>query len=329
MSKTAVEVAIIGLNHMTGSIGLALRKQNDSPNASLEFTVSGQDGDKDVMIAAKHFGAVDNTISNTQAVVRNAHIVIVDLPESLMKPVYEYFSPGLKGGAVVLDMSVNKTLAQQLADEYFPDNTHLIGIRPIVSNAYLYSSERGMTACREDLFRAGDMIISPSPKAPPEAIKLATDLAEILGMEHRFVAPEEYEGIANFTERLPLFLAYALFASADGSHSRVDLMRMINQDMGVLFNPLKQIEAADLVAAFMNNPQDTNQRLGALINVLQALQEMLDSDDEKAKETAIRETLKQFYTWEGQRDTGNWDDIPKNIDANPRSRFFGGLFGRN
>jgi prephenate dehydrogenase len=334
MAKTQVVLTLIGLNRFSASLGLALRASNQDPESQLEFKIIGQDGDKAALAAAKKLGAVDEIESNAKSAVRYAHIVMVSLPAGLIEPLYEYFSSALKDGTVVLDMSLGKVSAIRLAETHFPHlpdgkpKAYLVGIQPLVKQDYLYATEGGVETARADLFTGGEMIIAPSSTCPPEAIKLAVDLASIIKMRHHFMEPGEYEALAHFTESLPLLLSLAFFAAIKDSK---DLGRLANIGLGPLLNPLRQAQAEDILATWREQPALHQQHIDWLIALLGALREDIGqaAEGETAKRD-LQNLLLAFGQWEARRASGDWEartqvEVPRGLLA---SLFGMGNLGR-
>ncbi len=305
----SITVALIGLNRLTASLGLALREYSQQPKADFVFTLRGQDGERAALTTAENMGALDDSIGNARTVVEDAHIVIVALPPGVIEDVYEYFAPKLKPGAVVLDLSTFKQPIVELAARVFPTDeagqpsAHLVGIQPLVHNDFLFDTRMDVSAADAQLFLGSEMIIAPDVRATQEAVKLASDLAKILNMNPRYLMPSEYDAVADFTERLPALLGLTLFASMHTAPGRVDLMRAVNPNLAVMLHALRGAEPADIERMWTFQPQNTRQRLDELIAMLSHLREVLH-DDPRAD---IDATLKAFRNWQTRRLKRDWD----------------------
>ena len=119
-----VNVAIVGLNRISASLGLALRGINDRDNMDVIFTVVGRDEDNDTMKTAQKMGAIDNFNRSLKAVVEDADIVLLDVPMGDQEDVFEELGKGLKPGAVVVDLSPMKQPGVALAKKYFPKDVN-------------------------------------------------------------------------------------------------------------------------------------------------------------------------------------------------------------
>lgn len=308
---------------------MALRAHSQQPKTELSFLVRGQDGNRTAMNAARELRALDETVGNARDVVKDAHIVITSLPPGVIHDVYEYFAPNLKPGAVVLDMSVFKQAIVDLARSVFVTGedgkpvAHLVGIQPLVHNDYLFEPRMDVDAADVHLFTGSDMLIVPDVRASQDAVKLATDLAEILQMQPRYLTTDEYDSVADFTERLPLLLGFALFASMHTAPGRLDLMRAVNPNLALMMHALRDAEGSDLHRMWRYQPENTHQRLDELIAMLSHLRDTLTAEDDDAAREDIDATLKAFRNWQTRRAQRDWDTYQ---DDKPKATQFG-LFG--
>lgn len=332
MSKTQVNVAIIGLDRYSASIGLALKDHMEQRDSRLQFKIVGQDANKQNRTTAQNFRAIDASEGNARSAVRDAHVVFVSLPAALIPDLYEYFGPALKPGTVVLDMSLNKTKIIELGAKYFPRNSegglqsYVIGIHPLVNNTFLFDTRQQVEAADANQFRGGDMLIAPDPTCPESAVKLAADMAEILGMHPRFTTPEECDALIEFTEQMPILLSLTLFAALMGSDGRYDLERVVNPTFAALLHPLRQMEPSDVFALWKQNPVGAQIRIDELIDLLTRLRDLLGRDDLQETEAFIRQTRAQFDQWLGQRATGRWE-TDKVLELPKTGGFFSNFLG--
>jgi prephenate dehydrogenase len=311
MAKTTIHLTIVGLNRLTASLALALRQYSQGPNSAFDFQITGQDGDKKALEAARHFEVVHEIQSNAQSAIRYADIVITCLPAGVMEGVYEFIGPALKAGTVVLDMSFGKRSALALAQQYFPrhpDGTfkaYLVGIQPLVATPYLFDTRLGVEAADAKLFYQSEMVVAATADVPQEAIKLASDLAAILKMQVHFMEAAEYEAMAKITENLPALLSLALFSSLQDSSGKRDLQRLINPSFALMLHSLRNTEPEDLLRSWTDDPQATKTHLNGLIALLEALRDRLD-DDPKEVKSYLKESLGGFDRWLKRRESGKW-----------------------
>jgi prephenate dehydrogenase len=313
MSKPTVNLALIGLNQITGSLGLALREFSQQPKAHLHFTVTGYDESKEVLKQAKQMGAVDETNNKLKALVQEAQIIVVGVAPGKLENTYREFGLSLRPGAVVLDLSPYKRQCIDLAKKYFIRNeerkprAYVVGIYPLVNNKYLYDPRAGLEAATAGLFTKSEMVIAPDAACPAEAVKLASDLAGILQMDARFLDPEECDGILELTETLPKLIGVLMFSALQGSSGRRDLERTVNPAYANLLHGLRELSAEDLTMIWSANLPQTLGRLDTLIGALQNLRQTLAQTDEKTAHTLAKEMVDGLEDWENRRLNRTWD----------------------
>ena len=333
MSKSVIKIAIIGLNRMSASLGLALRAHGQQPDAKVQFEITGQDADSNTMKHAVTIGAIDSTNSNARSAANDADMVIMSLPVGVRDDVFEYLAAKLKPGAVVLDLSTTKMPVIAQAEKCLPRDAdgklqaYLVGVQPIVNNEHLFAVNSGLDAASAGMFAGGEMIVAPDAGVPTEAVKLASDLAEILLMTPRFMGPDEYDAIAGFTEDLPALLGMALLATMKASQGVDDLERSVNPALAVLFAGMQDMMAQDLLVQWTHNRDYTHQRLDEVIAILRRLQDFLADDDSAEAEKFFRDVTFQFQDWTARRRSGRWESRSTDLSQVGSSSMFSNLFG--
>lgn len=328
-----IQTGIIGLNRRTASLGLALRAYGNKPDADMRFDITGQDGDKNAMKKALEMGALDQSGNDTRKIAAESNLIILDLPASLHAEVVAHFAPRLKAGCVVLDLSSQKKPVIALAEETFPKNAegkaqaYLVGVQPLVGQTAVFDARDDVSLAQADLFQNAEMIIAPDVHCPEEAVKLASDLTMLLGMRTRFLLPEEYDALADFTEGLPLLLSFALFASMVHADGRADLLRTVNPAFASLLQNLIGANSADMLALWRGNPQSTQARIDDLIRVLSDLRELVSASYDDELKDYVQETLTAFQDWDIRRTMGKWAEDEDSIKAPTLGGSLGGLFG--
>ncbi|HSQ40138.1 MAG TPA: prephenate dehydrogenase/arogenate dehydrogenase family protein, partial [Anaerolineales bacterium] len=126
-----IQVTIIGLGQMGGSIGLALAAHKE------KIQRVGHDKDADAARAAQKAGAVDTVQFNLPASVEQADIVILSLPLNEVRDTLNFIRADLKEGAVVLDISPSRRQAEAWARETLPSGRYYLGLIPAINPARL------------------------------------------------------------------------------------------------------------------------------------------------------------------------------------------------
>ncbi|HEX9027550.1 MAG TPA: prephenate dehydrogenase/arogenate dehydrogenase family protein, partial [Anaerolineales bacterium] len=200
----AVNMTIIGLGQIGTSIGLALASQGELVKRV------GHDKDPHLMKQAEKLGAVDKSVSNLPASVRDADLVILSLPVDQVRETMAIIAPDLRDSAVVMDTAPVKEVVAAWAKELLPPGRFYVGLTPVLNPAYLQEHESGQEAAHADLFKGGLMAIVVPPSTASEAIKLAADLARLLGCAPLFADPLEVDSLMAATHILPQLMSAAL-----------------------------------------------------------------------------------------------------------------------
>lgn len=308
-----VKVAILGLNRTTGSLGLALRGFSSRPNAEVIFTVVGNDEDREVMKTAHRMGVIDNFHTSIQKALEGADIVLFDEPLSQQADMFQKMIPGLKAGAVVVDLSPLKAPGVELARQHFPrdadgdPSAYLVGATPILGFDSVYQSDHSIEAADEMLFHGSDMLIAPDAKVPADAVKVVNDIADFLHMSPRFSDPAEHDAIMAMAEGMPTLLSLVFVQMLSQSPSKLDLWRASNAAFASVVQPLHHVSADDLHAFVMNSKDDLVQQLEQLGEAIEYLRELLADPDPDITKSTVKQIHDSFVEWEVRREQRHWD----------------------
>ena len=266
-----VTVAIIGLDRLGTSFGLALKRYQSQPKAQHSFTIIGSDPTAFPMKTAQKMGAIDNFNRAVLKAMDGADLIILNVPYGSLEDTYAVIGPELKSGAVVLDTSLLKQPAIDLAQRYFPARAdgqplaYLIGTTPIINVQALYGGDLSVEGARADLFDKSDVLLTPDMKTPSEAIQLAEDIVRLIGGQPRFMDPAEHDGLIAATEELPALLGAALFYMLEQSEGWADIQRMVNPTLALAIQSLRTREREDAQALFSYNRPNLIRHLDSLI----------------------------------------------------------------
>lgn len=314
-----VHVAIIGLDRLGASIGLALKRYQNRPRAEHTFTIIGSDPKATPMKDAEKMGAVDNFNRAPLKAADNADLIFVNVPYGDVEDLYTRLGPALKPGAVVLDLSLLKQPVIDLAAKHFRTNeqgspvAYLVGVTPVINASGLYSGDLSAEAARADLFDEAEFLIAPDIKCPAEAIALAEDVIRLLGGKPRFMDPVEHDGLIAATEGLPALLGAALFYMLSRSEGWRELRRMVNPALALAMQNLRYQSRQDLFALFTQNRENIQRHLESLIGTLDQVRDALadpGEDGEFLKLDALLSMVQsEWQKWDVKRHSGQWEDV--------------------
>ncbi len=327
-----VNVTLIGLNRLNASFGLAMRKLAQVPNARHQFAVTGSDENRATLDKAKELGAIDQAIRNMDMAVENADLVFISMPFAVMRDVLKAISPVLKRGAVVVDLSLLKLPAIEWADQYFRKSADgqpeafLVGVTPVINPAYLSDPRTDIEAAQADLFDQGTLVLAPSPMCPPDAVRLVTDLAGLMGLKVHFMDPAEHDGLIASMEGLPLLLQVALFRTLSTSPGWGDLKRLSNPAFVLATYRLETDDAEDFGLSIEQNRANNVRVLESLVQTLNEMIGVLKTGDQLTIAELFSDSASKYAKWQNDRGRNKWGDEGE-LPRPEVPRIFGGLPG--
>jgi prephenate dehydrogenase len=149
----------------------------------------------------------------------------------------------------------------------------------------------------------------PDPKCPSEAIDLAEDIIRIIGGQPRFMDAAEHDGLISASEELPMLAGSALFYTLTHSEGWMELRRMINPTLALMFQSLRYQTPQDLLSLYSQNRANMARNIEALMDTLSQVQQALESEDDEALETFISQVQKAWDKWDVKRHSGQWDEV--------------------
>ncbi len=319
----SIQIAIVGLGRLGGSLGMALTAQT-----GLQLT--GFDRDAEAARAAQSRGALHRVEWNLINAVEGADLVLIALPLAEQRDILTAVAPNLREGCVIV--SVAPLLGPPLAwaAELLPAERFFVASHPILNPAQLHTGETGLDAARADLFARGLWALAPAPGCAPEALKLVGDLALLLGASPYFVDPAEHDGLMGGVDALPVLLAYALMQAATASPGWGEMRKLTDRGFATATTPLADAEHAPLLL----NRDSALRYLDAALAILQSLREQIAADHGAALDEALAEAAARRARWLADRERGDWEKLEKPPLEMPtpgeamRRILFGGLLQR-
>ncbi len=295
-----IQIALIGLGRLGGSIGMALGAQNG-------LQIAGFDRDPDAMRVAQSRGAVHRTEWNLINAVEDADLVLLAPPLAEQRNLLAAFAPSLRDGGVVASVAPLLGPPIAWATELVPAGRFFAAAHPILNPAQLYSGDDGLNAARADLFARGLWAIAPAPACAPEALKLVGDLAMLLGASPYFIDPAEHDGLMGGVDALPALLALALMQAATASPGWGEMRKLADRGFATTTSPLADAERAPLTL----NRESALRYLDAAMAVLQSLREKIAAGREAALDELLAEAASLRARWLADRQRGDWDQLEK------------------
>lgn len=317
-----VQLTIIGLGQIGASVGMALAKHSD------KITRFGHDREPNIARQAHARGAVDKIFFNLPASVENSRFILLALPFDQVHETLKVIAPDLREGTVVMDTSPLKSKVAAWAKECLPPNCYYVGLTPAINPLYLNEEKDGVEAAHADLFSEGLMGIAAPQGTAGEAVKLATDLATLLGAKPYFFDLTESDGMMSALHVLPQLSAAALMNMLKDRPGWIDARKIAG---GVFAKATLPVvcgdEEAALVETALQDPEKIIPVLDELIASLEAIKANISAQERGKLAEWVQGSREGRAKWWHERLSGDWLAVDNKIVAVPKVGLGRRLFG--
>lgn len=322
----SIQIAIIGLGQIGTSFGLALAAHTD------QVTRVGHDRQTPIARQAEKLGAIDRVDTNLPNSVRAADLILLCLPLDQIAETLQFIAMDLKEGAVVMDTAPLKEVVAGWARDTLPAGRHYVGLSPIINPSYLDDSSSGQQSAHADLFENGLIAISSPPHTDSNAIKLASDLARMVGSSPLFADQAEIDGLMASTLLLPQILAAALLNGTVDQPGWREGWKFAGRAYAGASSPVTQsVGSKSMAASILSNRENVMRVLDNIVTELQQMQGLLFEQDEDGLEEYLARAYRHGKKWHAERLAGDWENeqsmpiekrgiLSQLIGANPRPR---------
>ncbi len=315
-----VNITIVGLGQIGGSIGLALADQKQL------LTRRGHDIKVEVSKEAMKAGAIDHMDINLPAAVEEADLIILALPFDQIHETLKIIADCLKDGAVVMDTGPAKQPVMTWVKDLLPEGRHYVGLTPVLNPDYLYEHETGFASAKADLFHNSVVGIVASPGTPSEAIKLGVDLVKLLGAEPFFTDPMEIDGLMATTHALPQLLAAFLVNTTYGKPGWKDARKLAGRSFAHA-TIAAQMDSPQALALYAKlNQENIIRIIDTLIFGLDEIKQRITDEDESSLATLFEKARQGQEHWHKERQAFHWAD--ENMTSDAKAPTTGEIFGR-
>lgn len=225
-----MQATIIGLNQIGTSIGMCLRVNHRS-----QYHVVGYESDSKLHGQAENSGGVDKAEWNLDVAVREADIVVVNVPVNAAYGVLENISPYLKEGATVTDTCDTKRSILHWADQLLPDHASFVGGNPLVK-----TNASGTGDPSPHLFAQSPYAIVPSPTSAPASVGAVQSLCQDLGARPLFMDPAEHDSFTAAMVGIPALASAAAINSVAASPSWHEISKFIGSEFVSISEPMSR-----------------------------------------------------------------------------------------
>ncbi len=311
----ATRIAVLGLGKTGISVGLALE------DAKKSVIRVGFDEDKELKNLAKKKKAFDDYPTNIKEAIKQADIVVLDIPVNKLRTVFTAITSDLKPNSIVVNMSPLVKTSNKWAEELLPANVYFISAIPAYNYESIEDVNKDPANARAELFSKSMMFIAGDAKLRKEIIDVAVDFAVLLGATPYFTDLDEVEGLIANVILLPELAAAALADSTMLQPGWDDNQRLAGNIYHLALKPLELVnETEDYGISIFQNKQNILPILEKFISAMQQIQQMIVNDDHEGLTDLLRDILLTRQEWLNKRKQGKWNQflassIPLKQDA--------------
>jgi len=299
----AFQMAIVGLNKVGGSIGLALGAFPD------QLTCVGYDEDPRIARAAAKQGAITKSFLTLHQCVRESRVIILACPLDDICENLELITEHAPKGSVVIDTSSNKTQVAAWAKTMLREDIYFTGWTLALNPEHLHGPELGLDAARADLFADSLIGINDPPGTPEAVLTLNIDLVSLLGAKPYLVDSIEADGLIAMGHQLPRLTALALLLATVDSSGWYEARKLAGPDYAQATLPILNIgEREDLGLSMRLNKGNLLRLIDDLSTALGRIRHYLENEDDQALLDEMDHAINQRLLWLEQRKKQIWDE---------------------
>lgn len=206
---------VIGLGLIGGSFAAALKK---SESCRL---IIGMDQNPASVAQAQAMGLIDQGLENLAEAVAQVDVVMLSVPMLAMKALLEQLAGLDLAGRIVTDVgSCKGSLVNAAAAVFGQVPPWLVPGHPIAG-----SEKSGVSAARDDLFIAHNVLLTPLPQTDRQALAQVTSLWQACGARVSCMAVDYHDQVLALTSHLPHYLAFSLVDTLAGEPENQAIFR--------------------------------------------------------------------------------------------------------
>ncbi|MEM7802883.1 MAG: prephenate dehydrogenase/arogenate dehydrogenase family protein [Chloroflexota bacterium] len=316
-------ISIIGLNLLSASAGLAIKKKLPS------LTIIGcdPDGDKSLLDEAKALGAIDQDVPVVRNAIRRGDIIILaNQPHKTIEILAQY-GADVKEHAVITDFGPLKKPIQAAADKFLRKGFY-VGSMPIVNvDQAMQISNHRLNGATDALFQNSLFCLMPSSKVEQGAVDTISGIGSVFGCKPFFVDPDEFDVYAQALETLPNLLTLALFKSLRAQTGWGDLERLASLSFLQMVKPGADDHfGIGLGEQVVQNKTSTIHWINVMMTHLGEIKSWIEEADDNTLKQLFDESARDQAVWINRRRENDWSETSGTDEASSLS-FNNLLFG--
>ena len=197
-----LNVSIIGLGQIGGSLGLALK----SKSLKGRYHVTGIERKKNTLDIALKIRAIDNASLSLKS-ARNADIVIVCTYVDTIVPIYKELVKIVKQNAIITDTGSVKYQIEKEIIAFAKNSNHVsfIGSHPIAGK-----EKNGILSANAKMFKGAKVVITTLSEKLERKEALVARMWKDIGADVVAMAAEKHDEFVALTSHIPHVIAFLL-----------------------------------------------------------------------------------------------------------------------
>lgn len=192
-----MNIGIIGLGLIGGSIGLGLQKSNFGDK------IIGTDSNQENASHAVKLGIVDEIIS-LQDLIMQSSVIILSIPVDGIEKILPIILNKISKDTVILDTGSTKyDICNRVSSH--PKRSRFVATHPIAG-----IENSGPISAHSDLFYKKNCIICDSERSDPDAMSIAKKIYSLMEMRMIYISSKEHDLYIAYISHLPHVVSFAL-----------------------------------------------------------------------------------------------------------------------
>lgn len=201
--KNKLNIAILGIGLIGGSIALGLKKRLDN-----RVSIIGMSQNINRAFKAKSLGMVDQVIPSMKEIPKNIDLVIISTPISVCINLLKRIGRNVRTDLIIIDTCSTKKTVVDTAEKCLPEYISFIGTHPMAG-----IEKQGFEFACPDLFINKPWIICPSRNSKKNDLSMVNDIINILEAKAVILDPVSHDKLSVLSSHLPLILGNILIGT--------------------------------------------------------------------------------------------------------------------
>lgn len=273
-----MNIAIIGIGHIGGSMALALRNKKDIQK------IYGVDKNAEHLSKAIQLGLIDTQLSLEEALAR-AEVLILSVPVDAIATLLPKLLDQVDRQVIIDVGSTKAHIMSSIADH--PKRGRLVAAHPMAGTEY-----SGPEAAVKDLFKGKVMVYTEATNSDEDAFELADGITDFLEMKTTFMNAKEHDMHTAYVSHISHITSMALALTVlEKEKSQGRIFELAGSGFESTVRLAKS--SADMwTPIFKQNRENVLEVLKEHIKQLQNMYDVLDKEDYETFHKLIKRSNK-------------------------------------